>query len=215
MPFVAPVGTRRRCGGPSQRVPGCPRGSESHVRPYLHESPATEEHLAMAAVKIHRHAMIGPEARLRFEITMEHALNAPTAVTTFRQHDCAPQMDGAAARVIAAEDALDRSTDRPGWFRGVGLGLDSVMHQHKPDMTLLCASTKAAEQGFSPAGTSPGGVDVAGAHDFEPTRDEDLGFAERPGGYPPLEAEVTSLGAAQPVNLSGGFTAHEEPGGAP
>ena len=94
MPFVAPVGTRLRCGGPSQRLTGCPAASELHVRPYLHESPATEEHLAMATVKNHRHGMNSPKARLRFEITMEHALNAPTAVTPFRQHDCAPQRHG-------------------------------------------------------------------------------------------------------------------------
>jgi acetyl-CoA C-acetyltransferase len=105
--------------------------------------------------------------------------------------------DGAAALVLAAEDVVDRFTDRPVWIRGVGLGLDSVMHQHKPDMT--------------PA-------DVAEVHDFftgiELISYEDLGFAERFGGYKLVEAEVTSVGGALPVNPSGGLKAKGHPPGA-
>ncbi len=138
-----------------------PAGFALHVRRYLHESPATEEHLAMVAVKNHRHGVNNPKARLRFEITMEQALNAPTVVTPFRMYDCAPQSDGAAALVIAAEDVVDRFTDRPVWIRGVGLGLDSVMHQHKPDMTTFPATTRAAKQAFAMAGLGPVDVDVA------------------------------------------------------
>ncbi|HXL62629.1 MAG TPA: hypothetical protein VN959_18485, partial [Mycobacterium sp.] len=54
------------------------------------------------------------------------------------------QSDGAAALVLAAEDVVDRFTDRPVWIRGLGLGLDSVTHQHKPDMATFPATTRAA-----------------------------------------------------------------------
>ena len=195
-----------------------PAGFALHVRRYLHESPATEEHLAMVAVKNHRHGVNNPKARLRFEITMEQALNAPTVVTPFRLYDCAPQSDGAAALVIAAEDVVDRFTDRPVWIRGVGLGLDSVMHQHKPDLTMLPATTRAAKQAFGMAGMTPADVDVAEVHDFltgiELMSYEDLGFAERLGGFKLLEAEVTSVGGALPVNPSGGLKAKGHPPGA-
>lgn len=189
-----------------------PAGFALHVRRYLHESPpATEEHLAMVAVKNHRHGVNNPKARLRFEITMEQALNAPTLVTPpFRLYDCAPpQSDGAAALVIAAEDVVDRFTNRPVWIRGVGLGLDSVLHQHKPDMTTFPATTRAAKQAFTMAGMSPVDVEVAEVHDFltgiELMSYEDLGFAEPLGGYKLLEAEVTSVGGSLPVNPSGGL----------
>ncbi len=132
-----------------------PAGFALHVRRYLHESPATEEHLAMVAVKNHHHGVTNPKARLRFEITMEQALNAPTVVTPCRVYDCAPQSDGAAALVIAAEDVVDRFTDRPVCIRGVGLGVDSAMYQHKPDMTTLPATTRAAKQAFAMAGLTP------------------------------------------------------------
>ncbi|MGE2728792.1 thiolase C-terminal domain-containing protein [Mycolicibacterium vaccae] len=195
-----------------------PAGFALHVRRYLHESPATEEHLAMVAVKNHRHGVNNPKARLRFEITMEQALNAPTVVTPFRLYDCAPQSDGAAAVVIAAEDVVDRFTDRPVWIRGVGLGLDSVMHQHKPDLTSFPATARAAKQAYAAAGLTPSDIDVAEIHDFltgiELMSYEDLGFADRFEAHKLLEAEVTSVGGALPVNPSGGLKSKGHPPGA-
>ncbi|MBV8964748.1 MAG: thiolase family protein, partial [Mycobacteriaceae bacterium] len=195
-----------------------PAGFALHVARYLHESPATQEHMAMVAVKNHRHGLKNPKARLRFEITMEQAMSAPTVVTPFRLYDCAPQSDGAAALIIAAEDVVDRFTDRPVWIRGVGLGLDSVMHQHKRDMTTFPATVRAAKQAFGMAGLTPSDVDVAEVHDFftgiELMSCEDLGFADRFGAYKLVEAEVTSVGGALPVNPSGGLESKGQPPGA-
>jgi acetyl-CoA C-acetyltransferase len=195
-----------------------PAGFALHVARYLHESPATKEHMAMVAVKNHRHGVTNPKARLQFEITMEQALNAPTVVTPFGLYDCAPQSDGAAALVIAAADVVDRFTDRPVWIRGVGLGLDSVMHQHKEDMTSFPATMRAAKQAFGMAGLTPSDVDVAEVHDFftgiEMMSYEDLGFADRFGAYKLIDAEVTSVGGSLPVNPSGGLKSKGHPPGA-
>ena len=70
---------------------------------YLHESPATKEHMAMVAVKNHFHALKNPKAQLRYEITVEQALAAPIVVEPFGLYDCTPQSDGAAAVILAAE----------------------------------------------------------------------------------------------------------------
>lgn len=195
-----------------------PAGFGLHVRRYLHESPATREHMAMVAVKNHRHGVNNPKAHLRFEITIEQVLEAPTVVTPFGAYDCAPQSDGAAALVLAAEDVVDRFTNRPVWIRGVGLGLDSVMHQHKPDMTTFPATVRAAKQAFEMADLTPADVDVAEVHDFftgvELISYEDLGFVERFGAYKFIEADVTSVGGTLPVNPSGGLKARGHPPGA-
>ncbi|MEB3030138.1 thiolase C-terminal domain-containing protein [[Mycobacterium] nativiensis] len=195
-----------------------PAGFALHVRRYLHESPATREHLAMVAVKNHRHGVSNPRARLRFEITAQQALDAPTVVTPFGVYDCAPQSDGAAALVLAAEDVVDRFTDRPVWIRGVGLGLDSVMHQHKRDMTTFPATVRAAKQAFAMAGLTPADIDVAEVHDYftgvELISYEDLGFADRFEAHKLLEAEVTSVGGELPVNPSGGLKCKGHPPGA-
>ncbi|MEV2218491.1 beta-ketoacyl synthase N-terminal-like domain-containing protein [Nocardia vinacea] len=195
-----------------------PVGFALHVARYLHESPATRKHLAMVAVKNHRHGVRNPKARLRFEISVEQALAAPIVAGPFGLYDCAPQSDGAAALVLAAADVVDRYTDRPVWIRGVGLGLDSVMHQHKRDMTTFPATVRAAEAAFSMAGLTPADVDVAEVHDFftgiELISYEDLGFAERFGAAKLIESGVTEVGGALPVNPSGGLKAKGHPPGA-
>ncbi|MEV4237024.1 beta-ketoacyl synthase N-terminal-like domain-containing protein [Nocardia sp. NPDC049737] len=195
-----------------------PAGYALHVARYLHESPATREHMAMVAVKNHHHGVRNLKACLRFEITIEEALTAPTVVTPFGLYDCAPQSDGAAALVLVAEDVVDRYTDRPVWVSGVGLGLDSVMHQHKRDMTTFPATVRAAKAAFTMAGLTPADVDVAEVHDFftgvELISYEDLGFADRFEAHKLLEAEVTSVGGALPVNPSGGLKAKGHPPGA-
>src|SRR5690606_4114657 len=54
-----------------------------HVSRYLHEAPATREHLAMIAVKNHHHGLSNPKAQLRQAITVEQALAAPIVVDPF------------------------------------------------------------------------------------------------------------------------------------
>ncbi|CAN5450073.1 thiolase domain-containing protein [soil metagenome] len=195
-----------------------PAGFALHLSRYLHESPATREHMAMIAVKNHRHGVKNPKARLRFEITLEEAMAAPTVVTPFGVYDCAPQSDGAAALILAADHVVQRFTNRPVWIRGVGLGLDSVMHQHKRDMTTFPATVRAAKQAFGMAGLAPADVDVAEVHDFftgvEMISYEDLGFADRFEAHKLLEAEATSVGGALPVNPSGGLKSKGHPPGA-
>ncbi|CAN5581490.1 thiolase domain-containing protein [soil metagenome] len=195
-----------------------PAGFALHLSRYLYESPATREHMAMVAVKNHRHGVKNPKARLRFEVTLEEVLAAPTVVTPIGMYDCAPQSDGAAALILAADDVVDRFTNRPVWVRGVGLGLDSVMHQHKRDMTTFPATVRAARQAFGMAGLRPSDIDVAEVHDFftgvEMISYEDLGFADRFEAHTLLEAEVTSVGGALPVNPSGGLKSKGHPPGA-
>ncbi|MFD6892994.1 beta-ketoacyl synthase N-terminal-like domain-containing protein [Rhodococcus sp. NPDC060086] len=193
-------------------------GFALHVRRYLHESPATREHMAMVAVKNHHNAMNNPKACRRFELTVEEALAADTVVTPFGVYDCAPQSDGAAALVLVAEDVVDRFTDRPVWIRGSGVGLDSVMHQHKRDMTSFPATVRAAKQAFAMAGLTPSDIDVAEVHDYftgiELISYEDLGFAEKFEAFKLIESGGTDVGGPLPVNPSGGLNTKGHPPGA-
>ena len=189
-----------------------------HVARYLHESPATREHMAMVAVKNHRHGVSNPKAQLRFEITVEQVLSAPMVVDPFGLYDCTPQSDGAAAVLLVSEDVVDRYTDRPVWIRGVGLGVDRVMHAHKPDMTTFPPTVKAARQAYAMAGVDPQDIDVAEVHDcftgVELINYEDLGFCDRFEAYKLVEAGETAVGGRIPVNPSGGLKAKGHPVGA-
>jgi acetyl-CoA C-acetyltransferase len=189
-----------------------------HAARYLHESPATREHMAMVAVKNHHHGVSNPKAQLRFDITIEDVLDAPMVVEPFGLYDCTPQSDGAAAVLLVAEDVVDRYTDRPVWIRGVGLGLDRVMHAHKPDMTTFPPTVKAAKKAYAMAGIGPADIDVAEVHDcftaVELINYEDLGFCEKFEAYKLVEAGETSVGGRLPVNPSGGLKAKGHPPGA-
>jgi acetyl-CoA C-acetyltransferase len=189
-----------------------------HAARYLHESPATREHMALVAVKNHRHGVANPKAQLRFEITVEQVLAAPMVAEPFGLFDCTPQSDGAAAVLLVGEEVVDRYTDRPVWVRGVGLGVDRVMHQHKPDMTTFPPTVKAARQAYAMAGIGPADVDVAEVHDcftaIELIDYEDLGFCDRFGAAKLVEAGETAVGGRLPVNPSGGLKAKGHPPGA-
>jgi acetyl-CoA C-acetyltransferase len=189
-----------------------------HVARYLHESPATREHMAMVAVKNHRHGVSNPKAQMRFEITIEQVLNAPLVVEPFGLYDCTPQSDGAAAVLLVSEEVAERYTDVPVWIRGVGLGVDRVMHAHKPDMTTFPPTVKAAKQAYAMAGVGPQDIDVAEVHDcftgVELIDYEDLGFCEKFEAYKLVEAGDTSVGGRIPVNPSGGLKAKGHPPGA-
>ena len=189
-----------------------------HVVRWMHEVGAEREHLAMVAVKNHRHALTNPYAQLRFEVTIDEVLDAPLVVEPFGLLDCTPQSDGAAALVIAAADVVDRYTDRPVWVRGVGLGLDRVMHAHKEDMTTFPATVRAARRAFAMAGLEAADIDVAEVHDcftgVELMSYEDLGFCDRGGAPKLIESGETAVGGRLPVNPSGGLKAKGHPPGA-
>jgi acetyl-CoA C-acetyltransferase len=174
--------------------------------------------MAMVAVKNHFHALTNPKAQLRYEITVEQALAAPMVVEPFGLYDCTPQSDGAAAVILAAEDVVDRYTDRPVWVRGVGLGMDRVMHQHKADMTTFPPTVRAAKAAMAMAGVMPCDIDVAEVHDcfsgVELISYEDLGFADRFEAYKLIENRDTYVGGPIPVNPSGGLKAKGHPPGA-
>ena len=189
-----------------------------HVNRYLHESGATKEHMAMIAVKNHHHAVTNPKAQLRYEITVAQVLNSPMVVDPFGLYDCTPQSDGAAAVILAAEEVVQRFTDRPVGVRGVGLGMDRVMHQHKADMTTFPPTVKAARVALTMAGLTPRDVDVAEVHDcftgVELISYEDLGFADRFEGRKLVERGEHYVGGAIPINPSGGLKAKGHPPGA-
>jgi acetyl-CoA C-acetyltransferase len=189
-----------------------------HVARYMHEYDVRPEHLAMVAVKNHHNAVTNPVAHLRFEVTVEQVLAAPRVVGPFGLLDCTPQSDGAAALVLAGADVHRAYTDRPVWVRGVGLGLDRVMHQHKADLTTFPATVKASKAAYAMAGIGPRDIQVAEVHDcfsgVELMNYEDLGFCERGQAKTMLEKGETAIGGRLPVNPSGGLKAKGHPPGA-
>lgn len=189
-----------------------------HVRRWMHECGVSQEHLAMVPVKNHAHGRTNPHAHLRFAVTVEDVLAAPRIVEPFGLLDCVPQSDGAAAVLVASGDVARRYTDRPVWLRGMGVGMDRVMHQNKADLSTFAATRRAAKAAFGMAGIDPTDIDVAELHDcfsgVELMTYEDLGFCGRGEAPKLIETGAVQVGGRLPVNPSGGLKSKGHPPGA-
>lgn len=109
----------------------------------------TERDTARAATLARRHGSRNPNAQLRAELPEEAVLGSPLLSPPIREAELAPLSDGAAAIVLASEDAARRSP-KPVWVRGVGLSADARM----TDRALWKADAlgRAAARALSAAG---------------------------------------------------------------
>ncbi len=185
---------------------------------YLEAYGATPEHLSMAAVKNHRNGARNPKAHLSFECSLSEATDAPVVADPLNLYHCCPTSDGAAAVLVASEDAVDAYTDDPVRVAGVGAASERVGLFQRDSYTRIAASERAAERAYGRAGVEPGELDFAEVHDCftiaELLAYEDLGFCERGDASRLLEEGVTDLDGSLPVNPSGGLKSKGHPIGA-
>ncbi|MFC6798593.1 thiolase domain-containing protein [Haladaptatus sp. DYSN1] len=178
----------------------------------------TKEHLSHVAVKNHRNGAKNPHAQLRFECSLEDAMNAPTVADPLTLYHCCPTTDGAACALIVSEDVVGEYTDDPIRVAGVGAGSDKVGLFQRETYTGVPASQRAAKQAYEMAGVGPVDIDFAEVHDCfsiaELMAYEDLGFCEpgEAGSY--VESGATDYGGDVVVNASGGLKSKGHPIGA-
>ena len=185
---------------------------------HMHEYGTTEEDLAAVAVKNHRHGTLNPRAQFGKETTVEEVLDGPIVADPFRLLDCCPFSDGAAAAIVASEEAAASLSGTPIDVAGVGHATDVVPLADKADLTATQSARDAAAAAYEEAGIGPEDVDVVELHDCftgaEVLAIEALGLVEDgQGGQAALEG-TTALGGEVPVNPSGGLKAKGHPIGA-
>lgn len=185
---------------------------------YMHEYGLKREHLAMVAVKNHRHAVANPKAQFRQEITIERVISGPPVAYPFTVWDCSPTSDGAAVVLLCNAKLAKSFTDKPVYLIGFGAASDYLAIHDRHTITSLSATRKAAAEAYKQAGIGPGDIDFAEVHDCftiaEIMAYSDLGFCEEGQAHHLLEEGVTQLGGRLPVNVSGGLKAKGHPIGA-
>ncbi|WP_254768845.1 thiolase domain-containing protein [Salinilacihabitans rarus] len=185
---------------------------------HMHEHGTTEEDLAAVAVKNHRHGTLNSRAQFGKETTVEEVLDSPLVASPFHLMDCCPFSDGAAAAIVASEEAAASLSGDPVGVAGVGHATDVVPLADKADLTATRSAREAAAQAYEEADIAPDHVDVAEVHDCftgaEVLAIEALGFVEDGAGGPAAAAGTTALGGEIPVNPSGGLKAKGHPIGA-
>lgn len=195
------------------------------ARLYMERYGVTSRHLAMVAVKNHKHAMDNFYAHLHEEITLEGILDSPDASTNnpivadpLRFYDMCPVSDGAACLILTTADIAKKTGKPMVRLAGVGQATDSHAVHDRPDPTQLTAVKLAAQRSMAMAGVKPADVSVAELHDaftiLEIVESEEAGFFEKGQGHLALADGYTRLGGKLPINTSGGLKAKGHPVGA-
>lgn len=190
-----------------------------YAQRHMHEFGTTREQMAEVAVKNHENGKKSEHSHMQFSISVDDVLNAPYVSYPFGLYDCAPQTDGAACVILAADSVVDEYTDSPVWIAGSGVGTVPYDIVKRDDGYVRSRATiSAAEQAYDAAGISPEDVDVVEQHDCftftEIMNLEDLGFCEKGDGGEFVASGQTHLDGDLPVNPSGGLKAKGHPVGA-
>jgi len=182
---------------------------------YLHETGTTPEHLAAVAVKNHRNGALNPYAQRRTPCSIEEVLEPPRISGVLTRLQCTPVGEGAAAVVVASDDAIER------------LGIDRAR------AVTICSSASRSEQVYDgenfdvaltratvaqalyEAGVEPGELDVVELHDAFTIEEllyvEAMGLCEPGGAAEAVAAGRFDIGGQVAVSASGGLLSMGHP----
>jgi acetyl-CoA C-acetyltransferase len=176
---------------------------------YMDKYNLSEEQFAQVSVKNHGNAINNPCAQLPMEITVDDVMNSRRISDPIKLLDCSPVSDGAAAVIIADEEAAGKSEKIPVWIKGIAHCSDDFFLGDR-DLADPRSLSNAAQRAYAMAGiTRPlDEIDVVELYDafsyMEPLWLEGMGFCEAGTGAAMIDRGITTMGGRLPVNPSGG-----------
>ncbi len=187
------------------------------ARTYMEKYNATEEDLALVAVKNHENGLLNEKAHLQKKITVEDVLKSVVIAHPLKLYDSCPFSDGAAAVILASEELAKKYSSAiqiAGSGRAGGTG---ALHQRE-DMTSLRSAVLASREAFMQANLTANDVDFAEVHDCFTIAElislEDIGLFERGRAVKATRDGLTKLNGQIPINPSGGLKSKGHPVGA-
>ncbi len=177
-----------------------------------------KEQMAQVSVQSYNHGMFNPKAHLKKSVTIPDVLKSFTVATPIQLHDCCPFSDGAAAVVIASEEAAKKLSPRPVFFAGAGQASSGPLASQGAYLPRLKARELSARHAYTMAGITPADIDVCELHDCFSIASiiaaEGLGFFEHgKAGEAWLKGEA-DIGGKVAINPSGGLKSKGHPIGA-
>jgi acetyl-CoA acetyltransferase len=182
---------------------------------YMYDYGATPEHLAQVAVKNSRNAALNPNAQRRKERTLEEVLAPPQISGVLTRLQCTPIGEGAAATIVASDDAVERlglDPSRAVRVLASAARSETVYDGENFDAALTRETTA---QALADADVSPGELDVVELHDAFTI--EELLYIEAMGICRPghaaraLNAGEFDIGGRVAVSPSGGLLSMGHP----
>ncbi|MFC1993293.1 propanoyl-CoA acyltransferase [Chloroflexota bacterium] len=180
--------------------------------------PKLKEQLAAVSVQSYRYGMFNPKAHLRKEVTVADVLKSFMVCTPLQLHDCCPFSDGAAAVVLASEEAAEKLTSKPVYIAGVGQASSGPLSNQEEYLPRLRARELSSKQAYDMSGLKPEDMDICELHDCFSIASliaaESLGFFDfGTSGEAWVKGEA-DIGGKVAINLSGGLKSKGHPIGA-
>jgi acetyl-CoA acyltransferase len=187
-----------------------------HVRKY----GTTFEQFAKVAVKNHYHSTMNPKAMSQRETPLREVMEAEMISWPNTRLMCSINVDGAAAAVIASEQAVRRLglVGRAVRVRASEMTSGPYTSQELvlPDFNEV--TRNCARAAYERAGIGPDALDLVELHDCFATAElvhyENLGLCNEGEAGRMIDAGETALGGRIPVNVSGGLLSKGHPLGA-
>jgi acetyl-CoA acetyltransferase len=195
-------------------LPGLYALKASH---YMAEYGATHEQLASVVVKSRRNAQSNEYAYFRTPVTIEEVLASPAISDPLTLFECCPNVDGAAAVVVASSEFARRHSVGTS-IRVRGCALTSGLPVDRAN-SVADTTERAAALAYERAGIGPEDIDVCEVHEpfsiAEILHYEGLGLcAVGDGAAYVAEGRADVDGPGVAVNPSGGLLSRGHPLGA-
>ncbi|HEY7167844.1 MAG TPA: thiolase domain-containing protein [Candidatus Binatia bacterium] len=177
---------------------------------YMATYGITIEEIARVSVKNKKNALNHPAAQLGAELTVKDVLASEIMAWPVHRLMVSPTSDGAAALVIASEEAARRLTDKPVWIQGVGWCLDTAYWTNR-DLAYPEYVEKAAWMAYRMAGVKEPRKEINIAEPYDPFAYKELhhleGLQLAPKGQAPklLADGVFDRDGDLPTTPSGGL----------
>jgi acetyl-CoA C-acetyltransferase len=187
------------------------------ARRHMEKYGTTREQLAMVSVNNHRNGVLNELAQFRKEITVDDVLRSSMISDPLRLLDCSPITDGAAAVILASEEAA-RKFENPIWINASAQASDTLALHHRRSITELLATKVAAKKAYEQSGLGHEKIDLAEVHDCFSINEimaiEDLGFCKKGEGGRFVEDGKIARDGEKPINPTGGLKSIGHPVGA-
>lgn len=182
---------------------------------HMHEYGTTAEQFAAVAVKNSRNGALNPNAQRRKARTLEEVLAPPQISGVLTRLQCCPAGEGAAAVIVASDDAIARlglNAERAVTVLSSASRSETVYDRENFDAALTRQTTA---QALADAGVSIDELDIVELHDAFTV--EELLYIEAIGICPPgqaaaaLDAGEFDIGGRVAVSPSGGLLSMGHP----
>jgi acetyl-CoA C-acetyltransferase len=186
---------------------------------YLHEYKIPPNALAGFSITSHANAVTNPNAIYQRALSEEAYAKAAMVCDPLSIMDAAPNIDGAAAVLLARQSVLPPELETPRVrILGSASATSALALHDQPDILTFTAAAESAHAAYAQSGLKAEDVDVFELHDrfsiFSALSLEAAGFAEKGQGWRLAHDGQIGLHGRIPITTFGGSKARGDSGGA-